>query len=205
MREDRRQSNMDSVLYEQREAIAADLVKSIQVQLDRLKAGIVIVNVNVQNVQVPIQVQAAFERRGEAGADKRPLKNEGQAYASDVIPRRRGGARLLEGGRGLSLARGGQAEGDARSASARCWPNTRRRPGDARPHVHRTMQQVYSNVTKGDGGQPQRLQPAVPAAGTSWRQQAEGSPSPAGAGDRRAPPGTHGPARATAARRERES
>ena len=48
-------SRVDSVLYEQRDAVAADLVKSIQVQLDRLKAGIVITNVNVQNVFVPDQ------------------------------------------------------------------------------------------------------------------------------------------------------
>jgi modulator of FtsH protease HflK len=37
-------SKVDSVLYEQRDALAADLVKSIQVQLDRLNAGIIIVN-----------------------------------------------------------------------------------------------------------------------------------------------------------------
>ena len=54
-------SKIDSVLYEQRDAIAAELVKSIQAQLDRLKAGIVVVNVNVQSVQPPEQVQAAFE------------------------------------------------------------------------------------------------------------------------------------------------
>ena len=40
----------EPVLYEARDAIAADLVKSIQGQLDRLQAGILIVNVNVQNV-----------------------------------------------------------------------------------------------------------------------------------------------------------
>ena len=40
-------SKIDSVLYEQRDAIAADLAKSVQTQLDRLKAGIVVVNINV--------------------------------------------------------------------------------------------------------------------------------------------------------------
>jgi len=40
-------SKVDSVLYEQREALSTDLVKSIQTQLDRLNAGILIVNVNV--------------------------------------------------------------------------------------------------------------------------------------------------------------
>ncbi|MEP6876900.1 MAG: protease modulator HflK, partial [Burkholderiales bacterium] len=52
-------SKIDSVLYEQRDAIAAQLVKSVQNQLDRLKAGIIVVNVNVQSVQPPEQVQAA--------------------------------------------------------------------------------------------------------------------------------------------------
>ena len=85
-------SNVDSVLYEQRDAIAAELVKSIQAQLDRLKAGIVVANVNVQNVQVPEQVQAAFNDAVKAGADRDRFKNEGQAYASDVIPKARGTA-----------------------------------------------------------------------------------------------------------------
>jgi membrane protease subunit HflK len=82
-------SKVDSVLYEQRDAVAADLVKSIQGQLDRLLAGIIIANVNVQNVQVPEQVQAAFNDAVKAGADRDRFKNEGQAYASDVIPKAR--------------------------------------------------------------------------------------------------------------------
>jgi len=72
-------SKVDSVLYEQREALSTDLVKSIQAQLDRYNAGILIVNANVQNVQVPEQVQAAFNDAVKAGADRDRLKNEGQA------------------------------------------------------------------------------------------------------------------------------
>jgi membrane protease subunit HflK len=79
-------STMDSVLYEQRDAIAAQLVKSIQAQLNKLKAGVTVVNVNVQSVQAPEQVQAAFDDAFKAGADRERLKNEGQAYANDVIP-----------------------------------------------------------------------------------------------------------------------
>ncbi|MFM8638015.1 MAG: protease modulator HflK, partial [Betaproteobacteria bacterium] len=48
-------SKVDQVLYEQRDAIAADLVKSVQAQLDRLNSGILVANINVQNVQVPEQ------------------------------------------------------------------------------------------------------------------------------------------------------
>ena len=69
-------SRVDQVLYEQRDAISAELVKSVQVQLDRLRAGIVGVNVNVQNVQVPEQVQAAFNDAVKAGADRDPPDQE---------------------------------------------------------------------------------------------------------------------------------
>ena len=72
-------SKVDQVLYEQRDAIATDLMKSLQAQLDRLNTGIVVANVNVQNVQVPEQVQAAFNDAVKEGADRDRFNNEGQA------------------------------------------------------------------------------------------------------------------------------
>jgi membrane protease subunit HflK len=103
-------SKVDQVLYEQRDAIAADLVKSIQAQLDRLKAGIIIGNVNMQSVQVPEAVQAAFNDAVKAGADRDRFKNEGQAYASDVIPKARGTAsRLAEEAEGYRAGSGAEA------------------------------------------------------------------------------------------------
>jgi len=142
-------SKVDSVLYEARDAIAADLVKSIQSQLDRLKAGILIVNVNVQNVQVPEQVQAAFNDAVKAGADRDRFKNEGQAYASDVIPKARGtAARLREEADGYSQRVVAQAEGDAQSFRS-VLTEYQKAPGITRDRLYiDTMQQVYSNVSK---------------------------------------------------------
>lgn len=142
-------SRVDSVLYEQRDAIAADLVKSIQAQLDRLKAGILIVNVNVQNVQVPEQVQAAFNDAVKAGADRDRFKNEGQAYASDVIPKARGtAARLREEAEGYRQRVVAQAEGDAQRFRA-VLTEYQRAPAVTRDRMYiDTMQQVYSNVSK---------------------------------------------------------
>ena len=142
-------SKVDQVLYEQRDAIAADLVKSIQAQLDRLKAGIVISNVNVQNVFVPDQVQAAFNDALKAGADRDRFKNEGQAYASDVIPKARGtAARLLEEAQGYRERVIAQAEGDAQRFRA-VLAEYQRAPAVTRDRLYiETMQQVYSNVTK---------------------------------------------------------
>jgi len=142
-------SRVDQVLYEQRDAIAADLVKSIQAQLDRLKAGIVVANVNMQNVQVPEQVQAAFNDAFKAGADRDRFKNEGQAYASDVIPKARGTAsRLLEEAEGYRARVVAQAEGDAQRFRS-VLTEYQKAPAVTRDRLYlETMQQVYSNVTK---------------------------------------------------------
>jgi modulator of FtsH protease HflK len=142
-------SNMDSVLYEQRDAIATDLVKSVQAQLDRLKAGIIVANVNVQNVQAPEQVQAAFDDAFKAGADRERLKNEGQAYANDVIPKAQGtSARLRQEAEGYRSRVVAQAEGDAQRFS-QVLDEYRKAPGVTRDRMYiDTMQQVYSNVSK---------------------------------------------------------
>jgi modulator of FtsH protease HflK len=142
-------SRVDLVLYEKRDAIAADLVKSIQVQLDRLNAGIVIANVNVQNVQVPEQVQAAFNDAVKASADRDRFKNEGQAYAADVIPKAQGtAARLKEEAQGYRSRVIAQAEGDAQRFDS-VLAEYKKAPQVTRDRLYiETMQSVYSNVSK---------------------------------------------------------
>jgi len=142
-------STVDSVLYEQRDAIAADLVRSIQSQLDRLKAGIVVSNVNLQSVQVPDAVQAAFNDAVKAGADRDRFKNEGQAYASDVIPKARGTAsRLMEEAEGYRARVVAQAEGDSQRFRS-VLTEYQKAPNVTRDRLYlETMQQVYSNVSK---------------------------------------------------------
>ncbi|PPE68389.1 FtsH protease activity modulator HflK [Caldimonas thermodepolymerans] len=142
-------SLMDSVLYEQRDVIAADLAASIQAQLDRLNAGILISNVNVQSVQPPEQVQAAFDDAFRATADRERAKNEAQAYANEVIPRAQGTAsRLREEAEGYRARVIAQAEGDAdrfRSVLA----EYEKAPAVTRDRLYlETMQQIYANATK---------------------------------------------------------
>jgi len=142
-------STVDSVLYEKRDALAIDLIKSVQSQLDRLDAGIQIVNVNVQHVNVPEQVQAAFNDAVKAGADRDRFKNEGQAYASDVIPRAQGAAsRLREEAEGYRSRIVLQAEGDTQRFES-VLQEYRKAPAVTRERMYLdAMQQVYSNVSK---------------------------------------------------------
>jgi modulator of FtsH protease HflK len=142
-------SAIDSVLYEQRDAIAADLAKSVQNQLDRLKAGIVVVNINVQSVQPPEQVQAAFEDTLKAGQDGDRQKKEGLAYASDVIPKAQGtAARLRQEAEGYKSRVISQADGDAQHFNS-VFAEYQKAPNVTRDRLYiDTMQHIYSNVSK---------------------------------------------------------
>ncbi len=142
-------STMDSVLYEQRDLIASDLLRSIQGQLDRLKAGIQIVNVNLQSVQAPEQVQASFDDAFKARADRDRLRNEGQAYANDVIPKAKGAAaRLHEEAEGYKSRVVAQAQGDAQRFLS-VLGEYQKAPAVTRDRMYiDTMQQIYSNVSK---------------------------------------------------------
>ncbi len=142
-------SKMDSVLYEQRDMIAVDLAKSVQAQLDRLKAGIQVKNVNVQSVQPPEQVQAAFEDAFKANANREQLKNEAQAYANDVIPRAQGDAsKLREQSEGYKARVVATAEGDAQRFKS-VLAEYQKAPQVTRDRLYiDAMQQIYSSVSK---------------------------------------------------------
>jgi modulator of FtsH protease HflK len=142
-------TKVDAVLYEQRAALTVDLVKSIQGQLDRVKAGVQIDNVNVSSVQVPEQVQAAFDDAFKAGADRDRLKNEGQAYAADVIPKAQGtAARLQQEAEAHRASVVAQAEGDAQRFES-VLGAYQKAPAVTRDRMYiETMQQVYANVSK---------------------------------------------------------
>ncbi len=140
---------MDEVLYEKRQDLQPMLIKLVQAQLDRVESGILVINVNVQSVQAPEQVQAAFDDAFKAGADSERLKNEGQAYANTVIPEARGAAaRLLEEARAYQSRVEEQAKGDAlRFASV--LTEYQKAPAVTRDRLYiDAMQQIYSNVSK---------------------------------------------------------
>ncbi len=107
-------SKMDFVLYEGREQVAADTTKLMQEILDRYKSGIVVSKLTMQNAQPPEQVQAAFDDAVKAGQDRERQKNEGQAYANDVVPKAKGAAaRLMQEADGYKQSVIANAEGDA--------------------------------------------------------------------------------------------
>ncbi|MEC5386275.1 FtsH protease activity modulator HflK [Uliginosibacterium sp. H3] len=149
MREIVGKSKMDYVLYEGREDVAKKAQLLMQKILDRYDTGIQISKVTLQNAQPPEQVQDAFNDAVKAGQNREQLKNEGQAYANDVIPKARGtAARLLEEATGYSGRVAAQAEGDA-SRFKQVYAEYSKAPEVTRTRMYLdTMQQIYSNTSK---------------------------------------------------------
>jgi membrane protease subunit HflK len=142
-------SKMDNVLYENREKLAVDLNVSIQKILDSYKAGIFVTSVTVQNVQPPEPVQAAFDDAVKAGQDRERLKNEGQAYANDIVPKAKGAAdRLMQEAEGYKAKVVAVADGDATRFKL-IQAEYAKAPQVTRDRMYiDTMQEIYTNVTK---------------------------------------------------------
>ncbi|RTL51969.1 MAG: FtsH protease activity modulator HflK, partial [Rhodocyclaceae bacterium] len=111
--------------------------------------GVQVRSVTMQSTQPPEQVQAAFDDAVKAGQDRERQKNEGQAYANDVIPKAKGtAARLMEEAEGYKSRLIATAEGDA-SRFNQLLTEYSKAPEVTRSRLYlETLQQVYTNTSK---------------------------------------------------------
>ncbi len=142
-------SKMDFALYEGREEIAVKAKKLMQEILDRYNTGINVTSVTMQNAQPPEQVQAAFDDAVKAKQDLERQKNEGQAYANDVIPKAKGTAsRLASEAQGYRVRVESEAKGNA-SRFEQILTQYNRAPEVMRDRIYiEAQEQILSNVSK---------------------------------------------------------
>jgi modulator of FtsH protease HflK len=142
-------SKMDFVLQTGRDDIGNNTRNLMQAILDRYETGIKIDRVNMQNAQPPEQVQAAFDDAVKAGQDRERQKNEGQAYANDVIPRAKGNAsRLIEEANGYRARVIANSEGEAKRFT-QILTEYEKAPAVTRERIYLdAMQQVLGNSSK---------------------------------------------------------
>jgi membrane protease subunit HflK len=142
-------STMDFVLYEGREEIASRAEVLMQTILDRYKTGVLISKVTMQNAQPPEQVQAAFDDAVKANQDLERLKNEGQAYYNDVVPKARGTAsRLNQEANGYRQRVIAYAEGEA-SRFRQILVEYNKAPAVTRERMYlETVQQIMTSTSK---------------------------------------------------------
>jgi membrane protease subunit HflK len=142
-------SKMDFVLNQGRSEISARVKSLMQQLLDRYKTGINITTVNLQNVQPPEQVQAAFDDVVRAQQDKQRFKNEGEAYANDVVPKARGvAARLIEEANGYKQSLIVSSTGDA-SRFRQILTEYEKAPAVTRERMYlETMEKILNSTSK---------------------------------------------------------
>jgi membrane protease subunit HflK len=193
-------SKMDFVLN-QGQAVVAKAKPVMQEILDRYQTGIEITNVNIQNAQPPEQVQAAFDDAVKANQDRERLKNDGQSYFNDVVPKAGGVAsRLLLEAEGYKQRVIANSEGDA-SRFRQVLVEYKKAPQVTRERLYlETVQQILESTSKvlidaragtsllylpldkilqrsAGGGLPEALAPTRPSASAE-------SPAPPDAGAR---------------------
>ena len=142
-------STMDYVVQQGRADVQDKVHKLMQVILDRYKTGIQIQKLNMQNAQPPEKVQAAFDDAVKAGQDRERQKNEGQAYANDILPKAKGMAsRLQQEAEGHRQRVEQEAVGDAERFT-QVVVEYKKAPQVTRDRLYLdAMQQIMTNTTK---------------------------------------------------------
>lgn len=107
-------SRLDDIMTENRGSIAAEVEKGTQDLLNLYRTGLILTNINFQDVSPPEPVKAAFDDAIKAREDRERLQNQAETYANDVVPRSRGAAaRQIEDGKAHKAKVVAEAEGES--------------------------------------------------------------------------------------------
>lgn len=108
------QRRMDFVLTEGRAEVGEEVTRLLRDTMDRYEIGLEIITVDVQDVQPPEPVQAAFEDAIMAREDEQRVINEANAYRNELVARARGeAARIREQAMGYRFRVVADAEGES--------------------------------------------------------------------------------------------
>ena len=108
------QRSLAEVLAEERVGLEQDTKVQLQAILDGYNTGLNIVSVELQKVEAPGEVQAAFNDVLQARQDKVTATNQAQAYENQVIPEARGRAeQIIQPAAAFKQARIQRAQGEA--------------------------------------------------------------------------------------------
>jgi len=81
---------VDDVMTKGKALLRANLKKNIQQELDRIKAGINIVTVELKDIAPPKDVSQAFKEVSDAKEQKQRIINNAEGYYNSTLPKSRG-------------------------------------------------------------------------------------------------------------------
>ena len=86
---------LDESLTENKSGVQSEILADLQELCDKYESGLKIINVQLQDVNPPAEVDEAFRDVAGAIEDKNAYINEANAYRNEVIPEARGEAATL--------------------------------------------------------------------------------------------------------------
>jgi membrane protease subunit HflK len=149
MREVIGRSQIQRILTAERKVIEPAVQELMQKVLNDYRAGVLILQVQLQSVDPPEQVIAAFRDVTAAQQDQDRLRNEAQAIANRIVPEARGKAAAIiqeaEGYREQTVA---EATGQAARFN-QIYEQYKLAPGVTRERLYlETMERVFSGMDK---------------------------------------------------------
>ena len=106
--------NIDDVLTTEKEQVQTEVLLIMRQLAKDYESGIDVLQVLLQNVNPPLEVQSAFEDVVRAREDKERLINLAEAYEASEIPKATGeAAKVTEAAQGFKTGRIARAQGEA--------------------------------------------------------------------------------------------
>jgi membrane protease subunit HflK len=167
MREVIGRGQIQRILTADRPKIESDVQELMQGVLNGYKAGILVLQVQLQSVDPPEQVIAAFKDVTAAQQDQNRLRNEAEAYANRVVPEARGkAAAIVQEAEGYRLQTVAEATGQV-SRFNQVYEQYKKAPDVTRERLYlETMERVLGGMNKiildQSTGQGQGVVPYLP-------------------------------------------
>lgn len=106
--------DIDEALTTGKFQIQLETKENLQIILDKYEVGLLVVEVQLQDVHPPKEVAPDFKDVASAKEDKEKKINQAQGYKNDIIPKARGQAQqMLREAEGYAARREAEAIGDA--------------------------------------------------------------------------------------------
>jgi membrane protease subunit HflK len=165
MREVIGKSKIDEALTTGKAQIQQDTQDLLQKILDQYQAGVQVAAVQLQDVDPPEAVAAAFKDVTNAKEDREKLINQAIGYRNDILPKAKGeAAQLVNQAKGYAQARVNRAQGEANRFLATLKEYSQAKEVLSKRIYIETLEEILPHVEKIiiDGKGADRLLPYLP-------------------------------------------
>lgn len=165
MREVIGKSMIDEALTTGKAQIQQDTQVLLQGILDQYQAGVQVAAVQLQDVDPPEAVAAAFKDVASAKEDREKLINQAEGYRNDIIPKAKGeAAQLVNQAKGYAQARLTRAQGEANRFVATLKEYNQAKDIISKRIYIETLEEILPHVEKiiVDGKAGERMVPYLP-------------------------------------------